>query len=68
MEPSYYNRYDEKCKLGRECVGCLAAPMVVYWKRNILYIIRSEDSLHHIRRYIQGNPAQWAEDRYYCHS
>jgi len=33
------------------------------WQRNYYeHIIRDENSLNLIRRYIVGNPAQWAED------
>lgn len=34
------------------------------WQRNYYeHIIRSEESLTHIRQYIVGNPARWEEDR-----
>ena len=34
------------------------------WQRNYYeHIIRDEESLHRVRRYILDNPAQWARDR-----
>jgi REP element-mobilizing transposase RayT len=39
-------------------------PGVPFWQRNYWeHIIRNEDSLNRIRRYIEGNPARWAEDQ-----
>jgi REP element-mobilizing transposase RayT len=39
---------------------------VPVWQRNYYeHIIRSDRSLDRIREYIAGNPARWAEDRYY---
>jgi REP element-mobilizing transposase RayT len=38
-------------------------PGVPIWQRNYYeHIIRNEESLHRIRRYIVGNPARWEED------
>lgn len=39
-------------------------PGVPVWQRNYYeHIVRSEESLTRIRRYIVGNPARWEEDR-----
>jgi REP element-mobilizing transposase RayT len=39
-------------------------PGVQVWQRNYYeHIVRSEESLHHIRRYIVDNPSRWNEDR-----
>jgi putative transposase len=36
------------------------------WQRNYYeHIIRNDDDLHEVRRYIDDNPARWAEDEYY---
>ncbi len=40
------------------------SPGVPVWQRNYYeHIVRSEESLHQIRRYIVDNPARWNEDR-----
>ncbi|MDF0666327.1 MAG: hypothetical protein P0119_09705 [Nitrospira sp.] len=40
------------------------SPGVPVWQRNYYeHIVRSEEALIHIRRYIVGNPAHWEEDR-----
>jgi REP element-mobilizing transposase RayT len=40
------------------------APGTPVWQRNYYeHIIRNEDSLHHIRQYIQNNPLTWQEDQ-----
>jgi putative transposase len=34
-----------------------------FWQRNYYeHIIRSEEKLNQIRRYMRDNPAKWAED------
>lgn len=39
-------------------------PGVPLWQRNYYeHIVRSEESLHHIRQYILDNPSRWNEDR-----
>ena len=36
------------------------------WQRNYHeHVVRSEESLHEIRRYVIENPARWAEDSFY---
>ena len=36
------------------------------WQRNYYeHVIRSDRSFDRIRGYIEGNPARWAEDRYF---
>ncbi|MCJ7551239.1 MAG: transposase, partial [Anaerolineae bacterium] len=40
---------------------------VPFWHRNYFeHIIRNEDSLNRIRRYIATNPAGWTDDALYC--
>jgi putative transposase len=40
-------------------------PGTPVWQRNYYeHIIRNEDDLREIRRYIDDNPARWAEDEY----
>ena len=42
------------------------APAQPIWKRNYYdHVIRSEESLNRIRRYIHENPARWREDSLY---
>jgi len=42
------------------------APAQPIWKRNYYdHVIRSEESLNRIRRYIHENPARWHEDSLY---
>ena len=44
-----------------ECHGTPGAPV---WQRGYYeHIIRSDESLNHIRKYIMNNPLQWALDR-----
>lgn len=39
---------------------------LVVWQRNFHdHVIRNERSLHNIRRYVNMNPARWAEDSYF---
>lgn len=41
-----------------------ATPGMVFWQRNYYeHIIRHEDALNHIRRYIIHNPIKWTIDR-----
>jgi REP element-mobilizing transposase RayT len=42
------------------------ASRAAIWQRNYYeHIVRDEDDLNRIRRYIIDNPARWAEDEYY---
>ena len=42
------------------------APARPVWQRSYYdHVIRSEESLNRIRRYIHGNPARWREDSLY---
>ncbi|MFC2016022.1 transposase [Chloroflexota bacterium] len=37
---------------------------IPFWQRNYWeHIVRSEESLNRIRRYIEGNPARWVDDQ-----
>ena len=46
-----------------------STPGSVVWQRGFHeHVIRSEESLARIREYIAGNPAKWAEDRYFPHN
>jgi REP element-mobilizing transposase RayT len=42
-------------------------PGKVIWQRNYYeHVIRGEEELYRIRRYISENPLRWSQDRYYC--
>jgi putative transposase len=41
-------------------------PSTPVWQRNYHeHIVRGLDDLDRLRRYIEGNPGKWSEDRYY---
>ena len=47
----------------RRINALLGASGVPFWQRNYYeHVIRDEEALHRIRRYIVGNPARWDED------
>lgn len=42
-------------------------PSMPIWKRNYYdHIVRNEQDLDRIRRYIMANPARWSEDEYFA--
>ncbi|MGL4767714.1 MAG: REP-associated tyrosine transposase [Formosimonas sp.] len=48
-----------------QMLGLTSAP---FWQRNYHeHVIRDERSCNQIFEYIQNNPAQWAQDRYFVH-
>ena len=55
-----------KLAVGRQARRRQLHPRKTIWQRNYYdHIVRSEDSLNEIRRYIIENPARWREDSLY---
>ena len=55
-----YQRWRQLC--GER--GCTAAKI---WQRNYYeHVVRNDQDLEEIRKYIDENPAKWTEDKLYC--
>ena len=52
-----------KSSVARQANELRGTPGLPVWQTNYYeHVIRDEDELNRIRRYIEGNPARWAED------
>ena len=53
-----------KYRTTRQINQVRASAGAAFWQRNYWeHVTRSEESLNHIREYVQTNPERWAEDQ-----